>query len=439
MAAPVAGVMAMQYAAEVASHPAETAEQYLKAAAEVNETYNKFYNVAMKQLHRSDTINAKNTAAFLSEAKRIKDELCNLINTMFVSYRLPLIEIVNRNLIRTVTNANTIRTILEPGIRRMIYNVFLGDPVMKDEIVRLLRGNCFAPNRIENKYIPVANARRSPFDAIPETGGADRGPGSFGPAGPAGPAGSIDSFSSRSSAPEQSKPKPKPEDSKEAAPERAEESSFLSGVESPPERDEIPFVREQRQPERIQSRVGGQGMSSRRTRSKRSKRSQRGGAPPNPAVASTTTQIAIDNIFGFADATKSIFTDLKKPKASVPERVQEHICKIVQRMFTDRSPRLLEVATDMAYLTINNDPVIQSKLRNLTKNMIDSMFNDPQTKEYFIRYLSGKCARQPTDAVDPSQRYTQGNSYNLPYRETASRNPLAAFTRLVKERETNNI
>jgi hypothetical protein len=87
------------------------------------------------------------------------------------------------------------------------------------------------------------------------------------------------------------------------------------------------------------------------------------------------------------DIVKEIYPGLKKC-----------LCESLAKMFTDASPRLMDIVIDSVQDTIK-DPGLQNHIQTRVKSIASDILKDPQTKELLVNTLSENCAPIPADAA----------------------------------------
>jgi len=75
-----------------------------------------------------------------------------------------------------------------------------------------------------------------------------------------------------------------------------------------------------------------------------------------------------------------------------PDRLKSFICDSFQRMFTDRSLSVKGLILSNLETLVQNSEEIKKKNYDIIIKIIDEMFDNPKTKEEFIRHLSGGCS-----------------------------------------------
>lgn len=84
-----------------------------------------------------------------------------------------------------------------------------------------------------------------------------------------------------------------------------------------------------------------------------------------------------------------------------PDKLKKFICDAYQRMFTDKWHSLMDVALTTIEGAMRNNEEIKRMNQATIRGIIDQIFESPQTKEEFIRHLSGGCAvpRKPQEYI----------------------------------------
>ena len=75
-----------------------------------------------------------------------------------------------------------------------------------------------------------------------------------------------------------------------------------------------------------------------------------------------------------------------------PDRLKSFICDSFQRMFTDRSLSVKGLILSNLETLVENSEDIKKRNYDIIIKIIDEMFDNPKTKEEFIRHLSGGCS-----------------------------------------------
>ena len=87
-------------------------------------------------------------------------------------------------------------------------------------------------------------------------------------------------------------------------------------------------------------------------------------------------------------------------------RLKECLCESLARMFTDASPKLIDVAIQTVENKINTDPQIRQYIETHVKSISDSILREQETKDIIIASLTDNCKR-PTNAVAGGGRKTR--------------------------------
>lgn len=90
-------------------------------------------------------------------------------------------------------------------------------------------------------------------------------------------------------------------------------------------------------------------------------------------------------------------------------RLKECLCESLARMFTDASPKLIDVAIQTVENKINNDTQIRQYIESHVKSISDSILREQETKDIIIASLTDNCKR-PTNAVAGGGRKTRRRS-----------------------------
>ena len=75
-----------------------------------------------------------------------------------------------------------------------------------------------------------------------------------------------------------------------------------------------------------------------------------------------------------------------------PDRLKSFICDSFQRMFTDRGLSVKGLILSNLETLVENSEDIKKRNYDIIIKIIDEMFDNPKTKEEFIRHLSGGCS-----------------------------------------------
>ena len=87
-------------------------------------------------------------------------------------------------------------------------------------------------------------------------------------------------------------------------------------------------------------------------------------------------------------------------------RLKECLCESLARMFTDASPKLIDVAIQTVEKKINTDPQIRQYIDARVKSISDDILRTQETKDTIIASLTDNCKR-PTIAVAGGGRKTR--------------------------------
>ena len=87
-------------------------------------------------------------------------------------------------------------------------------------------------------------------------------------------------------------------------------------------------------------------------------------------------------------------------------RLKECLCESLARMFTDASPKLIDVAIQTVEKKINTDPQIRQYIDARVKSISDDILRTQETKDIIIASLTDNCKR-PTIAVAGGGRKTR--------------------------------
>lgn len=87
-------------------------------------------------------------------------------------------------------------------------------------------------------------------------------------------------------------------------------------------------------------------------------------------------------------------------------RLKECLCESLARMFTDASPKLIDVAIQTVENKINTDPQIRQYIETHVKSISDSILREQETKDIIIASLTDNCKR-PTNSVAGGGRKTR--------------------------------
>lgn len=114
----------------------------------------------------------------------------------------------------------------------------------------------------------------------------------------------------------------------------------------------------------------------------------RGGAPSGPASAGPPPPPPVTTPIGDKGPTPFIEIDYM----DTPDNLKKFICDAYQRMFTDKWNSLIDVALTTIEGAMRNNEQIKRMNQATINLVIDKIFESPQTKEEFVRHLSGGCA-----------------------------------------------
>ena len=92
--------------------------------------------------------------------------------------------------------------------------------------------------------------------------------------------------------------------------------------------------------------------------------------------------------------------------AKMYPRLKECLCESLAKMFTDSSPRLMEVAIQTVENKINTDPQIRHFIDARIKFISESILKEQETKDMIVASLTDQCKR-PTIAVAGGGRKTR--------------------------------
>ena len=131
-----------------------------------------------------------------------------------------------------------------------------------------------------------------------------------------------------------------------------------------------------------------------------------GAEQASPATAVAAEHVAAEPVAASPVGGNASSIPVEGMVGDMYPRLKECLCESLARMFTDASPKLIDVAIQTVEKKINTDPQIRQYIDARVKSISDDILRTQETKDTIIASLTDNCKR-PTIAVAGGGRKTR--------------------------------
>ena len=321
----------------------------MSGAIRILGAYERFHAAAAERLHPTDNLINPTYDSLLGEmykelAFQVQVYFCNMFYRMFQQSGEQLKMVMIQTVRETLQQKGTIQEYLIPGVRNMVLRI-MERPETRTAVLRHLRGPCYIPETIQDAddvekpaTIFTGGGAAPSRAAPPSRTGAGAGKGMATPKG--------ETVANTALAAATMMPAAGPGGGRPPAPPGGR----------PP---------------------GGGGGGGDQDRQNRAPQQQQQPPPAGPPPSNNNTP-----------PTPLVQLDFMKS----PEALKAFLCDSYKRMFTDSWSSIRAIVITNIESMIRDNKEIQALNRKITMDLIDIMFNNPNTRIAFLRHLTGGCA-----------------------------------------------